>query len=371
MEVTNLQELYNLAARSGRIIDVSNIDLNTGKGAELVIGSIDNRPELFWKEGLAIASSRLPQYVAAIQLLFGNQGLSDYRDHIAAASNQLRFTGIGREREIIQLPRFTGIGREREIIQLPSPPLVAGPQQVPSFDWRRAFSPPPPSLPTIPLLTRESYQPQSRRESGGIYQLPSPRRLQRIPSPTEELEELYQLPTIPLLTRESYQPQSRRESGGIYQLPSPRRLPRIPSPTEEPEELEELYQLPSPPKSPRIVGTTPRLLPQFQGMIGPSPRRIQPSYVPSPTLSTIRLPLSPPSPTIGQPSVPLSPQISRPQVSYVPSPTLSTIRLPSSPPSPKIGQLSVPLSPQISRPQLSYVPSPRRIQPGYVPHYLQ
>lgn len=68
----SITKLCNDALTSGKILDTSNININTGEGAVIIPYLYRNQKGLFWNNKLLIASRYIPQYIATIQLIFGN-----------------------------------------------------------------------------------------------------------------------------------------------------------------------------------------------------------------------------------------------------------------------------------------------------------
>lgn len=88
----SITKLYNDALTSGKLLDVSNINVNTGEGAVIIPYSSRNHKGLFWNNNLIIASRYIPQYIATIQLIFGNTGFVTYNNDIIEAVIALRDT---------------------------------------------------------------------------------------------------------------------------------------------------------------------------------------------------------------------------------------------------------------------------------------
>ena len=87
--MANLANLYNQAVANGRMLDVSNMDVDRGVGARLIVAPQTDRARIYFNNELPIGSRSLARYIAAIQLLFGNQGFITYSRYIAEAANTL------------------------------------------------------------------------------------------------------------------------------------------------------------------------------------------------------------------------------------------------------------------------------------------
>lgn len=90
----SLREQYNRASTTGKVLDVSYMNVNTGAGSRMVSYPQPNRSNLFWTNNLSIASRSLPQYIAAIQLIFGNEGFTRYNADIVQAAASLQNVNV-------------------------------------------------------------------------------------------------------------------------------------------------------------------------------------------------------------------------------------------------------------------------------------
>lgn len=71
------------ALSPGYVLNVSNMDLNTGSGARRQIAPTGyGITKFLYSPGMPIISARLDTYLAAIQLIFGNEGFASQQQHI-------------------------------------------------------------------------------------------------------------------------------------------------------------------------------------------------------------------------------------------------------------------------------------------------
>jgi len=197
MQAGSLSDFYNQALESGRIVDVSNISVNSGSGARLVNRPVTGRSTLYWDPMVPIGSRSFPHYIAAIQLLFGNQGIVDNEGLIREAANKLgtvspitdRFPTAVSPR--IPSPTATyQLGAIKTVPRIPSPTRAASP-----------FA----TLPRIPSPIRVASHtdtlPRIPSSTATLPRVPSPKAtLPRIPSPTRVASPFAKLPRIPSAT---------------------------------------------------------------------------------------------------------------------------------------------------------------------------
>lgn len=71
----------------GMVLDVSNIDVKTGNGAQYISENYRRKNRLVYIPDFKIASSSLSHYIAGIQLIFGNKGFVLYQEFIESAAS--------------------------------------------------------------------------------------------------------------------------------------------------------------------------------------------------------------------------------------------------------------------------------------------
>jgi hypothetical protein len=150
----------------GKVLDVSNIDINTGRGVRTLPAPKTAKSGKFGTLNVPIISNNIDNYVRAIQLAFGEQGERTYANDIAVVRQAL--TNTGKPNMVVPL------GGQR----VPSPPKVIGGQLAP-----------------VPV-----FQPQAQLAPVPTYQPLQTGRVPKINSPKVGTFGGTQLPNIPRLT---------------------------------------------------------------------------------------------------------------------------------------------------------------------------
>ena len=149
-----LEQAQNLP--QGKILDVSNMDVETGYGARHVeTPRTDYDPNgKFWLIDPPFLSNSLSHYIAACQLLFGNQGLVTYSDNIILAC--LKFY---QNRHVKVVPMSKGLSPQLPTLVLPRSPTLSLP--LPPLSPLRSPTLPRPLSPLSPLRSPTLPRPLS------------------------------------------------------------------------------------------------------------------------------------------------------------------------------------------------------------------
>jgi hypothetical protein len=135
---------------AGKVLDVSNMDLATGKGVRSVPAPKTAKSGKFGTQRIPIISNDLARYVRALELGYGADAAAKYADDIAAVRQALSAGGVP-----------APVARPPSPARVPGATLAAAPQFVPAIP--RAATPrgtvPVPTLggagfPAIPALAR-------------------------------------------------------------------------------------------------------------------------------------------------------------------------------------------------------------------------